>query len=68
MTTLNDVKAAITQSIDPLEDLLDEIHDDYIDRYPWDVYSDDFLIAISHLEDAVEVLQRIRSDVERLIG
>lgn len=56
MTTLNDVKAAITESIDPLEDLLDDIH------------SDEFLIALSHLEDAVEVLQDIRSRIERLIG
>lgn len=37
MTTLNDIKAAITMSIDPMEEILDDLVDEDMMNYwrPW---------------------------------
>ena len=64
MTTMNDIKAAITQSIDPLEEILDDL----ADMDPMVIYSDDVQIIIEDLETIVEHLNHVRDMVKDLIG
>lgn len=64
MTTPNDLKAAITESIDPLEGILDDL----ADTDPMMIYSDDVQIIIENLETIVERLDQVRDMVEDLIG
>lgn len=64
MTTLNDIKAAITESIDPLEGILDDL----ADMDPMVIYSDDVQIIIEDLETIVEHLDQVRDMVKDLIG
>lgn len=64
MTTLNDVKAAIIESIDPLEGILDDL----ADTDPMVIYSDDVQIIIEDLETIVERLDQVRDMVRDLIG
>lgn len=64
MTTPNDIKAAITESIDPLEGILDDL----ADTDPMMIYSDDVQIIIANLETIIEHLEIVRDMVEDLIG
>lgn len=65
MTTLNDIKAAITLSIDPLEEILD----DMADMDPMMICTGEILDIIECLETAICYLEDVRDRVlEDLIG
>ncbi len=63
MTTLNDIKAAITMSIDPMEEILDDLVDE--DMMNYNVETLEF---IECLEKAIDYLKDARNKVEDLIG
>ncbi len=63
MTTLNDVKAAITMSIDPVEEILDDLVDEDMMNYNLET-----LEFIEYLEKAIDYLKDARNKVEELIG
>lgn len=63
MTTLNDIKAAITMSIDPMEEILDDLVDE--DMMNYNVETLEF---IEYLEKAIDYLKGARNKVEELIG
>lgn len=63
MTTLNDIKAAITMSIDPMEEILDDLVDEDMMNYNLET-----LEFIEYLEKAIEYLKDARNKVEDLIG
>ncbi len=63
MTTLNDIKAAITMSIDPMEEILDDLVDE--DMMNYNVETLEF---IEYLEKAIDYLKDARNKVEDLIG
>lgn len=63
MTTLNDIKAAITMSIDPMEEILDDLVDE--DMMNYNVETLEF---IEYLEKAIDYLKDARNKVEELIG
>lgn len=64
MTTINDVKAAITMSMDPLEEILDDLAD--VD--PMMIYTGEVMAIIESIEAAIEYLKDVRDRVEDLIG
>lgn len=64
MTTINDVKAAITMSMDPLEEILDDMAD--VD--PMMIYTGEVMAIIESIEAAIEYLKDVRDRVEDLIG
>lgn len=63
MTTLNDIKAAITMSIDPMEEILDDLVDEDMMNYNLET-----LEFIEYLEKAIDYLKDARNKVEDLIG
>ena len=63
MTTLNDIKAAITMSIDPMEEILDDLVDEDMMNYKVET-----LEFIEYLEKAIDYLKDARNKVEDLIG
>lgn len=63
MTTLNDIKAAITMSIDPMEEILDDLVDKDMMNYNLET-----LEFIEYLEKAIDYLKDARNKVEDLIG
>ena len=63
MTTLNDIKAAITMSIDPMEEILDDLVDEDMMNYKVET-----LEFIEYLEKAIDYLKDARNKVEELIG
>lgn len=63
MTTLNDIKATITMSIDPMEEILDDLVDE--DMMNYNVETLEF---IEYLEKAIDYLKDARNKVEDLIG
>ena len=63
MTTLNDIKAAITMSIGPMEEILDDLVDEDMMNYNLET-----LEFIEYLEKAIDYLKDARNKVEELIG
>lgn len=64
MNTLNDIQEAITMSINPVEEILDDLVIEDMEIS----YNDNILALIDYLDTALDYLKDARNKVEDLIG